>query len=157
MNTMKRFASYFRPRKRYKEVMYIMGLFVCCGNMKDLDVLFAQTATLLLTKECFAAKQIWLTMYDSICHRSIEEKFSFGILIDSSDGEEDNTVKETTEANPFVQHFEDIETRVLKTIVEDDDAEIKNAFYNPVAWKQFMSNWVPKIPMWTALALGDLG
>ena len=95
-------------------------------------------------------------MYDEINrHRSIKENIS--ALIDSSDGQEDMTLEETTESNPFVKHFKVIERRVVHSIGEDEDTEIKNAFYNPVAWKQFMSNWVPKIPMWTALALGDLG
>ena len=109
-----------------------------------------------MSKGRIAATHVWEVLYEEIRQRGIAENYE--TLNESSDDDEDVTSEEITKSdNPFVKHFTLIKARVVKHLVKDEDEEITNLFYNPDAWKKFMSNWIPKIALWTALALGDLG
>ena len=135
-----------------------MGLFVCSDTMADLEILFEQTAILVLSKGYMVAFKVWETLYAEISRRGIEQTYE---KVNESSDLDDVGIANSDEINqidnPFVDHFARIERRVLNDLAKNEVEQITNDFYNPGAWKKFMCNWVPKIPFWTALALGDLG
>ena len=128
----------------------------------NLETIVKETATLFLTKDKLQAYKVSELIKGKITTRKIEQCVTINDTSPCTLLEDSETAEERKEnVNSFVGHFEAIEAQTKKEIekVEKENTVIKliSRFYNPEGWKKFMSKWVPKFPMWTALLLGDVG
>ena len=138
---MKRFAAYFKPNRRYREIMYLMGLLVCSNTMADIEIIFKETAILFLSRDKVDATKVWEALDAKIRQRGIEKNEE--LLNESSHDDENDMSEDIAESdNSFVRHFAEIEGQIIKEIAKDEDKIITYVFYIPKAWKKCMCMYV---------------
>ncbi|XP_077975501.1 uncharacterized protein LOC144431350 [Styela clava] len=154
-HTMKNFKQLAcRVPKVKREFMHIFGLLVCCKEIKKLRKIIYHLTILLISLNSNLVDNSWSYLKKRIEKQNIPpppecvfDHEASGELLPDADW---------SESNPFTELLYLDIARATK-IATDAGFCGSNSFYCPEVMTKFKTFYVPKICLWGALLVGDLG